>query len=53
MPLIQQALMSSSEFERKDRGNYFLKLYSREGLIRYVMCCSQSTLGGFRDKPGK
>jgi len=30
-------------------------LYSREGLIRYIMCCCQDTgkRGGLRDKPGK
>ncbi|SPO04965.1 related to RAM1 - protein farnesyltransferase, beta subunit [Cephalotrichum gorgonifer] len=30
-------------------------LYSREGLIRYIMCCCQdeSKRGGLRDKPGK
>lgn len=30
-------------------------LYSREGLIRYIMCCCQETTrrGGLRDKPSK
>lgn len=30
-------------------------LYSREGLIRYILCCCQeeSKRGGLRDKPGK
>ncbi|KUI53568.1 Protein farnesyltransferase subunit beta [Cytospora mali] len=30
-------------------------LYSREGLIRYIMCCcqDQSKRGGLRDKPGR
>ena len=26
-------------------------LYSREGLIRYILSCCQSDLGGLRDKP--
>lgn len=28
-------------------------LYSREGLIRYILCCCQATRGGLRDKPSK
>ncbi|MCJ1313373.1 CAAX farnesyltransferase (FTase) subunit beta [Agyrium rufum] len=28
-------------------------LMDREGLARYIMCCSQSAEGGFRDKPSK
>jgi protein farnesyltransferase subunit beta len=30
-------------------------LYSREGLIRYIMCCCQdrSKRGGLRDKPSR
>lgn len=30
-------------------------LFSREGLIRYILCCcqDQSKRGGLRDKPGK
>lgn len=28
-------------------------LYSREGLIRYILCCCQSERGGLRDKPSK
>ena len=30
-----------------------VSLYHREGLIRYIMCCSQDEEGGFRDKPNK
>jgi protein farnesyltransferase subunit beta len=26
-------------------------LYSREGLIRYILCCCQASQGGLRDKP--
>ena len=29
------------------------ELYSREGLIRYILCCCQAESGGLRDKPGK
>ena len=28
-------------------------LFSREGLIRYILCCCQSDSGGLRDKPSK
>ena len=30
-------------------------LFSREGLIRYILCCAQGSKerGGLRDKPGK
>ena len=28
-------------------------LYSRHGLIRYILCCCQDQRGGLRDKPGK
>ena len=28
-------------------------LYSREGLVRYTLCCCQQKHGGLRDKPGK
>lgn len=31
------------------------KLFSREGLIRYILCCcqDQTTRGGLRDKPSQ
>jgi protein farnesyltransferase subunit beta len=34
---------------------YSGSLYSREGLVRYILCCCQdeSRRGGLRDKPGK
>lgn len=34
---------------------YEQSLYSREGLVRYTMCCCQdlSKRGGLRDKPGR
>ena len=28
-------------------------LYSRDGLIRYILACCQAKRGGLRDKPGK
>lgn len=28
-------------------------LFSKEGLIRYILCCCQNEHGGLRDKPGK
>ena len=38
---------------KEDGTHYASTLYHREALIRYIMCCSQSSEGGFRDKPGK
>ena len=29
------------------------ELWSREGLVRYILCCAQTKKGGLRDKPGK
>jgi len=28
-------------------------LWSREGLLRYILCCCQGEKGGLRDKPSK
>lgn len=43
-PLISSALNRSQDAD----------LWSREGLIRYILCCSQTfTTGGMRDKPSK
>lgn len=39
----------------KSSGIDIHNIYSREGLIRYILCCAQDTSkkGGMRDKPGK
>lgn len=42
-PLLEAALSGPS-------GNN-LNLWDREALVRYTLCCSQSNLGGLRDKP--
>ncbi|KAI1265346.1 prenyltransferase [Xylariaceae sp. FL1019] len=49
-PLIATALQKSTTVD-VDTNN----LYSREGLIRYILCCCQdfSPRGGLRDKPTK
>lgn len=59
-PLIEAALSGSTvasaqSAEKFNLPSYQQSLYSREGLIRYTMCCCQdlSKRGGLRDKPGR
>lgn len=56
-PLIEAALGgAASSSDRKGKlPRYEQSLYSREGLVRYIMCCCQdlSKRGGLRDKPGR
>jgi len=65
-PMIEVALDNTtratedktSDFGSRKSGTDVLdtpahSLYSREGLIRYIMCCCQADSGGLRDKPGK
>lgn len=59
-PLIEAALsgtraIPSHSAEKLGLPSYQRSLYSREGLIRYTMCCCQdlSKRGGLRDKPGR
>lgn len=59
-PLIEATLsgsgVSPQQPVRKEKlPAHQQSLYSREGLIRYTMCCCQdrSKRGGLRDKPGK
>jgi len=33
--------------------NAEMDLWSREGLVRYILCCCQTKKGGLRDKPSK
>jgi protein farnesyltransferase subunit beta len=51
-PLVIAALKGpkASSYEKSDG---FTSLYSREGLIRYIMTCCQGERGGLRDKPSK
>ncbi|KAI9846274.1 MAG: CAAX farnesyltransferase (FTase) subunit beta [Sclerophora amabilis] len=51
-PIIEAALngfQTSSGDTKAPVGS----LYSREGLIRYILCCCQQEQGGLRDKPEK
>ncbi|KAL1842918.1 hypothetical protein VTJ49DRAFT_3706 [Mycothermus thermophilus] len=50
-PLIEACLNGSDKLPAADEPS----LFSREGLIRYILTCGQdhSRMGGMRDKPGK
>jgi len=53
-PLLEACLNGSrNSFQKLDSITSDGKLYSREGLIRYILCCcqDQSKRGGLRDKP--
>ncbi|KZL76269.1 farnesyltransferase subunit beta (prenyltransferase and squalene oxidase) [Colletotrichum tofieldiae] len=58
-PLIDAVLKGASELEDQPTEGRFTphqgSLYSREGLIRYILCCGQdrSKRGGLRDKPSR
>lgn len=59
-PLIEACLSPSGSGSEKDKTSTGLaaapeSLYSREGLIRYILCCcqDQTKRGGLRDKPYK
>ncbi|KAF6804204.1 prenyltransferase and squalene oxidase [Colletotrichum musicola] len=62
-PLIDAVLKGASELDDDDDGGdggsrrvpHQGSLYSREGLIRYILCCGQdrSKRGGLRDKPSR
>lgn len=60
-PLIEAALSGSGARPGNNNARtgelppYEQSLHSREGLIRYTMCCCQdlSKRGGLRDKPGR
>ena len=51
-PLLQGALDGPRSFSASVSPQIG-SLYSREGLIRWILCCCQSDNGGLRDKPGK
>jgi hypothetical protein len=50
-PLINAATLGSNEAQAP--SHRFDGLFSREGLIRYILCCCQQPGGGLRDKPSK
>ncbi|KAK0742362.1 terpenoid cyclases/protein prenyltransferase alpha-alpha toroid [Apiosordaria backusii] len=54
-PLIEAALASSSSSSGSSQPAANDSLFSREGLIRYILCCcqDQGKRGGLRDKPSK
>ncbi|KAI9717149.1 MAG: hypothetical protein M1812_004897 [Candelaria pacifica] len=51
-PLVEAALNGSQSVTHGPPPNVG-SLYSREGLIRYILCCCQGNRGGLRDKPSK
>ncbi|KAJ0163547.1 Protein farnesyltransferase subunit beta [Colletotrichum tanaceti] len=58
-PLVDAVLKGARELEDRPTSGRFTphqgSLYSREGLIRYILCCGQdrSKRGGLRDKPSR
>lgn len=57
-PLIQASLSGPSEGEARSADQQLAdigSLFSRNGLIRYILCCCQDMTrrGGLRDKPSK
>lgn len=51
-PLVEAALRDGQASRDKVKEGP-MSLYSREGLMRYILCCCQDKRGGLRDKPGK
>lgn len=54
-PLLEACIHGPSEIGLADANSSVQTLYSREGLIRYILCCCQDLgrRGGLRDKPSK
>lgn len=54
-PLVEAYLERSSKSSRHRFPSPLQSLFSREGLIRYILCCcqDQTKRGGLRDKPGR
>ena len=48
-PLIEAAINGPKHAEEPNSGS----LFSREGLVRYILSCCQQDTGGLRDKPSK
>lgn len=51
-PLLEAAIKQTPA-ERQKVDLPKTALYSRDGLIRYILACCQSEKGGLRDKPSK
>ena len=52
-PLLESILTTSRLSGRGSGEAVTGSLYSRDGLIRYILACCQAKRGGLRDKPGK
>ncbi|MCJ1476598.1 CAAX farnesyltransferase (FTase) subunit beta [Lambiella insularis] len=52
-PLIESAMELHSPVTDDTQASSFQELYSREGIVRYILCCCQADGGGLRDKPSK
>ena len=52
-PLISAALHPLTTVFSPNNASTTSDLYSRDGLIRYILSCCQGKRGGLRDKPGK
>ncbi|KAI9752990.1 MAG: hypothetical protein M4579_005375 [Chaenotheca gracillima] len=52
-PILEAALTGPTSGSSDNAQNVSRSLYSREGLIRYILCCCQQEIGGMRDKPEK
>lgn len=50
---LAEAALQGRRTSRGKGGEEHMSLYSREGLMRYILCCCQEKRGGLRDKPGK
>ena len=47
--MIEAAINGPKHAEEPNSGS----LFSREGLVRYILSCCQQDTGGLRDKPSK
>ena len=52
-PLISAALHTLTTASSLNQPSTTSDLYSRDGLIRYILSCCQGKRGGLRDKPGE
>lgn len=51
-PLVEAALNGAQAAEQPNEPVTVI-LYSRDGLVRYILSCCQAKNGGLRDKPNK
>ncbi|KAI9660824.1 MAG: CAAX farnesyltransferase (FTase) subunit beta [Trizodia sp. TS-e1964] len=52
-PIVEAALNGPQGSEKEGKTPVTGSLYSRDGLIRYILSCCQGQRGGLRDKPSK